>query len=210
VSATSWPTSVRPDPEGIRIKPVWTSVGPTSPSTGAREVMLRWHQWHMLMQFNHTDHDDHWGLFGTLATSDGGRVIFQVPIFSYRAMRGTKSGAVTLSGAHTVGATSLTITGGTGTLLRGDWIQIAQATDVPRAYVITSSETGGVIGIRPGLRVAHSGGAVVHHLQSVPDGFIKDTMELMDPEFALSMPSPMPGFFQPFALEFMTALRLSP
>lgn len=210
MAGSAWPTTIRPEPHEFLIKPIETVVGPTSPYTGAREVMHRYHQWHVLMTFNHTEYFDYWGLFATLNTSRGGRTIFQVPLFSYQTQRGSKTGSVTLNGAHAAGVTSLAITGGSGTLLRGDWIQILQATDVPRAYVITSSEAGGAIGINPGLRVAHSGGAAIHYLATVPDGFIKETMELADPEFARSMPSPSPGYFQPFAVEFVSALRLSP
>lgn len=137
--------------------------------------------------------------------SHGNTVLFQIPIFSYREKRGSKAGTVTMSGAHAAGATSLTVTGGTGTFSRGDWIQIARSATHPIAHVVTATEVAGVVPIYPGLRIAKSNGDTVRHLG---DGTIHDTMELAgDPEFAMSMPSPAPGFFQPFALEFVTALR---
>ena len=152
MTATPWPTSGVPDPEVYRISPRYVAVNDASPFTGSKSVMLRYQQWHVYLQWNNTTGNDYWGVFGHFAASDGGRVIFQIPIFGYRAKRGTKSGTVNLSGAHSAGATSLTITGGTGTFLRGDWVQFNQVSGVPRAHVITSSESGGVILIRPGLR----------------------------------------------------------
>jgi hypothetical protein len=208
MAAKPWPTSGISNPETFKINPMWQVVGEQNPYHGAREVMLRWHQWHAFIQWNHTTYSDYLGMFGHFADSDGGIVIYQIPIFSYRTPRGSKAGSVTLSGAHAAGLTSLTITGGSGVLLRGDWIQIGEGSGVPRAYVITSSEAGGVIQISPALRGAETGGVNVHHLGTVTQ--ILDSMELTDPDFAASMPSPSPGYFQPFALEFVSALRVSP
>ena len=172
--------------------------------------MHRWHQWHVYLQWNNTTADDYWGLFGHFNSSRGGQTLFQIPIFSYRDKRGTKSGTVNLSGAHAAGVTSLTITGGTGTFLRGDWVQFTVVSGVPYAHVITSSESGGVITINPGLRAALSG-SQVHHFGG--GGFLYDTMELpAETDFAASMPSPQVdgGYFQPFAIELVTALRVNP
>lgn len=208
MAAKPWPTSGIANPETFKINPRWQVVGEENPYHGAREVMVRWHQWHAFIQWNHTAYTDYLGMFGHFADSRGGLTLYQIPIFSYRTARGSKAGSVTLSGAHAAGLTSLTITGGSGSFLRGDWIQIGQATDVPRAYVITSSEAGGVIQIEPPLRAAEISGVNVHHLGTVAQ--ILDTMELADPDFAMSMPAPSPGYFQPFALEFVSALRISP
>lgn len=209
MAAKPWPTSGISNPETFKINPMWQVVGEQNPYHGAREVMLRWHQWHAFIQWNHTTYSDYLGMFGHFADSSGGIVIYQIPIFSYRTQRGSKAGSVTLSGAHAAGLTSLTITGGSGVFLRGDWIQFDEGGTVPRAYVITSSETGGVIQISPPLRIGHSGGLAVKYLDGTITQII-DSMELADPDFAASMPSPSPGFFQPFALEFMSALRVSP
>jgi hypothetical protein len=211
MAAIAWPTSGFPNPMSFRISPLERVVGSEeNPYTGARTILHRWHKWHLLMRWNHTVYGDLLGLMGHFNQGRGGIGIFQVPLLFYRTQRGTRSGSVTLSGAHAAGATSLTLAGGSGTLLRGDWIQIFHSTDVPYAYNVVSSETAGVIKINPGLRLAHSGGTAVYHLASVAGGTIKDTMELADPEFAESMPAPAPGQFQPFALELVTALRVSP
>ena len=205
--ALAWPSSGIPNPEVFRISPRENVVGDASPFTGSREVMHRWHQWHVYMQWNHVTNEDFWGLFGHFNNSQGGRILFQIPIFSYRGKLGTKAGSVTLSGAHSASATSLTITGGTGQFARGDWIDSNQVATVPRAYVVTAAESGGVIQINPGLRKNLANGSVIHHFAT---GQILDTMELADPEFALSMPSPTPGFFQPFSLELVSAIRINP
>ena len=190
------------------IQPREQVVGDQSPYTGSREIMHRWHQWHVYMQWNHLSQNDYLLLTAHLNRSRGGINLLKVPIFSYRAKKGNKTGSVTLSGSHTVGATSLTITGGGGLFEPGDWIWISQTTDVPRAYIITTGQTGSVIGINPGLRVAHAGGSTVHHFDG---GQILDTMELQsDPMFGNAMPSPLPGLFEPFAVEFLSALRVSP
>ena len=206
--AIAWPSSGIVEPHEFRISPLVATVGgEPNPYHGGRAPLERFHQWHVLITWNYTDQRDYIATFGHFAVYDGGENTFQIPLFHYRTMRGTKTGGVSLSGAHAAGVKSLSTSGGSGALQRGNWIQISSSTNVPRAYVVTAGEVSGVISIRPGLRVAHSSGAVVHHLQSSPDGFIKDSMELADPEFAMSMPSPSPGYFQPFALEFTTALR---
>ena len=143
-----------PTPRRFIIKPREQVIGDPNPYHGARNIMNRWHQWHVMMDFPATRAIEALRVSAHFAAGRGGRVIFKIPLFGYRAPRGNKTGTVTLNGAHTVGAVSLTITGGSGTLLAGDWISINQTTNVPRAYLVTSSETGGVIGIVPGLRAA--------------------------------------------------------
>lgn len=208
MAATAWPTVATPLHCRVWLDTV--AIGEESPFTGAREVMLRWQVWRLEMRWIDQPYLDNLQLEAAFSRSDGGGIIFQVPIFRYPRMRGSKTGGVSLSGAHAAGATSLTITGGSGTLLQGDWVQILQATDVPRAYRVTSSESGGVIGIRPGLRVAHSSGAVVHHLASVPDGWIKDTMQLDTPDIGALVDVGNNQTAGPLALEWSSALRLNP
>lgn len=209
MSGLEWPTLK--SPMEFSISPLDTVVGPTSPYTGAREVMHRWHQWHVIITWNYLRHTDGHFLMSHLNRGRGGIVLYQVPLFNYRQLRGTKSGAVTLSGAHPAGATSIAITGGSGQLLSGDWIHINDGADTPQAYQVVSSESAGVIGIIPGLRVAHTSGQGVAHLQSVSGGYIKDTMELAsDPGMPSMVPSPSPGYFAPFTVEFVTALRINP
>ena len=115
---------------------------------------------------------------------------------------------MTLNGAHTVGATSLTITGGSGVLLAGDWISINQS------YQRAAGVSGHLVRDRwrdrivPGLRAAESSGAAVTHFAI---GSVYDSMEVVgDPDFPAAEPSPLPGHYQPFAVEFLTALRVSP
>lgn len=209
MAALSWP-SYAPSPLRFGIWLETTAVGPESPVTGAREVMVRFRKWHAVMEWGNQPYLDNLALESHLSRSDMGRIIYQVPIYKYRRQRGNKSGSVTLGANAAAGATSLTLSGGSGTLLAGDWVQISQVTDVPRAYQVTASESGGVIGIRPGLRVAHSSGAIVHHLASVPDGYIKDTMQLDTEEGALVEISSFPTWAGPLSVEFTSALRLNP
>ena len=71
--------------------------------------------------------------------------------------KGTENGAYTVTGAHTLGATSLTVGAGTGTMLEGDIFTIAGH---DQTYVVTADFAGGAgtISIQPGLQVALSGG----------------------------------------------------
>ena len=157
-----------PTPRRFIIKPREQVIGDPNPYHGARNIMNRWHQWHVMMDWPAIRYNEALRAAAHFARSRGGVSIFKIPLFSYRAKRGTKTGTVTLNGAHTVGAVSLTITGGSGQLLAGDWISINQTTNVPRAYLVTSSETGGVIGIVPGLRAAEAGGGTVTHFATGP------------------------------------------
>lgn len=209
MAAVAWPSTGMPNPMSMRIKPLDVVVGPTSPFTLSREVMHRGHQWHVLMQWNHTLLADYLGLFGHFAQSRGGVAIFQIPLVFYRAKRGTKTGSVSLAAGVAAGATSWTLTGGSGTLSRGDWLQVPITSGVPMAYVVTSTEAAGVIKVSPGARTAMNIGTNILHYETASGNLIYDTMELADPDFAESMPSPAPGYLQPFALEFVTALRAS-
>jgi hypothetical protein len=84
--------------------------------------------------------------------------------------RGTMRGALTLSGAHAAGATSLVITGGAGqaakTLLTGDWMQVGTGvgtSQLVKAMADSTANGSGVITVQiePPLRRAFGSGAGV-------------------------------------------------
>jgi hypothetical protein len=208
MAAIDYPSSSMPVPSSFSISPIEHVIGTANPYTFSREIMLRAHQWHATIEWNHTDYQDCLRLIAHLSRSRMGAVTLKIPLFHYHTKRGTKAGSVTLSGAHPAGSTSLTITGGSGLLLQGDWISIDQVSDVPRAYLVVSSETAGAIQIIPGLRGAQSNGDLVRHLTQ---GLILDTMEVVtDLNLPAWMPSPLPGYFYPFSVELVSALRRVP
>lgn len=199
--------SAAPMPIRFGIQPIDQVVGDASPYTGAREVMLRYHQWHVIFEWNALPIRDYLALVGHLCNSRGGVNLFQVPILAGRAARGTKAGIVRVAEDTPAGATSAEITGGTGTINEGDWFYVLQAANTPRAHVLTSTEVGGVIEFWPGFRSAVAALTVVHHKGN---GEIYDTMELATPtpSFGTIDVSPSPNYALPgFSVEFVSALR---
>lgn len=86
------------------------------------------------------------------------------------APRGTMRGTMTLSGAHSAGATSATITAGAGqastTLLAGDWLQIGTGLTGQLVMVTGDATANGsgviTVNFKHPLRNAQSGGASVN------------------------------------------------
>jgi hypothetical protein len=79
------------------------------------------------------------------------------------APRGTMRGSPTLSGAHSQGAASLSITGGTagGTLLAGDMLGVGGLLLMVAADVTLNGSGAGTVTLVNRLRAAQSGGAAV-------------------------------------------------
>lgn len=177
--------------------------GDPNPYTFARNPLRRGHQWHQKFDWNALPYNVAAAFSGFLSVGRGGIQPYAVPIYGYRKKRGSKTGTVTLNGAHAAGAENLDITGGSGTFSVGDWFHIYSGTD-PWAHVCFSAESGGVISINPPLRMDFAGGAPLHHID---EGYILDTMELPP---AFDMPvievSSNPRYSRPFSVEFVTAL----
>ena len=213
MAALNWFASA-PIPIRASVQPIEQVIGDPSPWTGAKEVMHQFYQWHATFEWNAMPIASYLALKSHVVRGRGGAVIFKVPFPEARARRGDKAGDPTISGTAAAGSTSITITGGSGTFLSGDWIWISETTDVPRAYLVTSSETGGVIEIWPGLRVSHTN-SLIHHIGRSSDPEIYDTMELATPtpSFGMVEVSPKanpPRFAYPMSLEFVSALRQNP
>jgi hypothetical protein len=210
MAAADWPGSA-PMPVRQSVSPAWDSIRPQSPFTGSVEPAIRFHQWRARCSWNALPIDGAQSLSSHFGKSRAGETVYKIPIMLGRRKRGSKTGSVTLSGSHAAGVRNLTITGGGGTFNGGDWIWINQTTNVPFAYLVTTAESGGVIGINPGLRgrTSYGGGTIVHHIGN--DSEIYDTMELASdaPEFMTVEVGPTPYYTQPWEAEFVTALRRS-
>lgn len=76
---------------------------------------------------------------------------------------GTGAGTYQLNGAHAVGATTLAVDTGAGTILAGDVITIANGTpaDTHKYVVTTALNAGNLVIAAPGLRCAHVDNDVV-------------------------------------------------
>ena len=212
MAAIDWPTNLRKSVE-FAAWPTWQQVGQRSPYTGGSEVMTRWHQWRAQIRWGVLTHDQAHALEAFLHRLEGRRFTVRIPNWRYRRSIGTKTGSVSTSGSHVVGATGITLTGGSGLFFAGDYFQIVQESGVPRMYQVVQGEDelgGGNVTIKPGLRVAHGGGAVVDHLGKSGVTEIKETMEMTsDYGPAAMFPSPSPGYVSGPAVDFVSALRTS-
>jgi hypothetical protein len=82
---------------------------------------------------------------------------------------GTMRGTLTLSGSHSAGTNSLTVTGGAGqastTLLAGDKLQLGTGLGTSQLVVVANATANGsgvaTVTVEPALRIAFSGGAAV-------------------------------------------------
>lgn len=77
------------------------------------------------------------------------------------APRGTLRGSLTLSGGLSVGATSLALSGSTGTLLRGDMLQIGSGLGTSQLVMVTVDGTQAAVTFEPPIRTAMSSGTAV-------------------------------------------------
>lgn len=77
------------------------------------------------------------------------------------APAGTLRGTLTLSGAHALGATTLVLTGSTGTLLAGDLLQVGTGIGTSQLVMVTDDCTQASVPIEPPLRLAQSSGVAV-------------------------------------------------
>lgn len=77
------------------------------------------------------------------------------------APRGTLRGSPTLSGSHALGATTLVLTGSSGTLLAGDMLGIGTGLGTSQLVMVTADCTQASVPIEPPLRTAFAGGTAV-------------------------------------------------
>jgi hypothetical protein len=209
--AAAWPLTI-PAPARFSINPMNVVVGTANPFSGAREIMPRYHRWHVYMEWNAVSLATQQAVMTHFTTYASGATPFSVPLFNYRAKIGTKSGTTTFNGNHAAGDTTIDLTGGTGLLAAGDWVQIAHggAAD-PYAYLVVSPEASGNFVIMPALRDDKLNGDSIGKIGTGTANLIHDTMEFpegFEPDFgALEVATPVPLWGNSFALEFVTALR---
>jgi hypothetical protein len=193
------------------VSPIEEVVAPQALRHASKEVMHVYTLWHARCAWNAMRMNFYLATKAHLIRGRGGERWFKVPILEARAERGSKNGNVFFSGAHAVNSTSWTVTAGSGgVFLAGDWVMVNAATNVPYAYMVTSSESGGVIEVWPKLRAATTGSDRIFHMGDVPE--IYDTMEIATPEpiFGDVEIAPRPLYSNPFEVEFVTAVRRSP
>ena len=203
------PESVRRLMQQFDLWPTWTQVGSTSPLTGSSQVMTRQHAWRALMTWPIITHDQAHPIDAFFHRLTGKSIRVKIGHLKYRQTLGTKTGSVSLSGDHPVGAHLLSITGGSGLFVAGDYFQITQGVGIPRLYQVVQGEDelgAGSIAVNPGLRVAHGDGANIDHLGEVNP--LHETMELSAELPARPMfPGPEPGWVRPAALELVSMAR---
>ncbi len=206
----SWSYSLR-GPAEFTFSPKSHNTVTASFADGSTEVWPRWFAWTAVADWPVMSHAQYHALMALLAQAEGRASAIKVPLFHYRAPLGTKAGGVSFLAA-TAGATALTVTGGTGAFAAGDFIQINQATGVPRAYMVVAAESGGVIQIKPGLARTYTGTGVLNHIGNVnpPSSFLEETMELTSDLGAAIFPSVEPNHFRGLAASFESTRKPSP
>lgn len=78
-----------------------------------------------------------------------------------KAPLGTLRGALTLAGSVAAGATSMSVSGGTGTVLAGDLFQIGTGLGTSQLVMATADGTHAAIAFEPPARLAFSSGTAV-------------------------------------------------
>lgn len=124
---------------------------PVSPYDGSDEVTRRYSQWHCLLQFTVLTMTDAMAIEGFFAQARGPTIELNIPNFKVNTSLGTRTGTVTLNGNHSALATSLTITGGSGTFTPGTIVRVANQSHERLHYIIGGNGTTGII-IDPPLR----------------------------------------------------------
>lgn len=103
-----------------------------------------------------------------LLALNGKQGTFKLGDSSATAPRGTIAGSPTCNGTQTARSTTLTLTGHTGTLAVGDWIQISTA-----LYKVVQVNSAGSVDVFPRLRSAYAGGTAI--VYSSPVGLFRLT-----------------------------------
>ena len=205
--AFDWPTTL-PSP---READMWTvSVNAVNQSINSIRlwVIPRYSYNRCFMQWNNLQNHDALNLEGHLGRFRGQFLAGKVPHEKYRVKRGTWSGSVSVNGAHTAGATTLAVSGGSGTPQRGDWIMIDKLGSSPRAYqlALVNSATSLVLS-RPVVDNL-TGGETVSHLGDGSTTLIYDTMVMAQGQEigpGLAFASPSPPLVSPRAVEFISS-----
>jgi hypothetical protein len=103
-----------------------------------------------------------------LLALNGRQGTFKLGDSSATAPRGNIAGSPTCNGTQTARSTTLTLTGHTGTLAVGDWIQISTA-----LYKVVQVNSAGSVDVFPRLRSAYAGGTAI--VYSSPVGLFRLT-----------------------------------
>ncbi len=106
-------------------------------------------KWSFTAKYNDLTRDEFAPVFAFIMTLGGQLTSFDIvpPVIS--STSGNATGTVLANGAHTIGDTTITVDGLTGTLKAGDFIKFANHSKV---YMVTADRTGGgTLSIQPGL-----------------------------------------------------------
>lgn len=128
-----------------------------SPFTLQQQVYQHQGQrWEVTVKFPTMARADAESVLGFILSLCGQRGTFYLGDTANKTSRGTIAGSPTCSGAQTAGSTTLTLTGHTGSLAVGDWIQIGSS-----LYKVVQVNSAGSVDVWPSLRSAHAGGTAI-------------------------------------------------
>jgi len=97
-----------------------------------------------------------------LLASNNGEGTFTMGIAAGATSRGTISGSPTCNGTQTARGTTLLLTGHSGSLALGDWIQIGT-----NLYKVVQVNSGTSVEVFPALRSAYAGGTAIVYSNAV-------------------------------------------
>lgn len=152
--------------------------------TGRTQVRsLAGHRFEFTARYNNMNYSDFQPIRAFIASQRGDLETFTIVLPVICENQGTASGSVTVSGAHSVGATSVTVTGLSNTLKAGNLLVFSNHS---KAYMVTADRTGsGAVSITPPLIEALAGA------ESVTYDDVPLTVRLSNgiQEFPLSLPA---------------------
>jgi hypothetical protein len=148
-----------------------------------RSRSLGGHRWEWAARYNQMTYSNFQPIRAFIETQRGSVETFTIVLPIISEMSGTTSGAVTVSGSHSVGETAITLVGANIDLRAGDMLVFSNHT---KAYMVVDDRVGaGDVSIHPPLQSALSGAESVTY-DNVP---ITARLRNDRHEFSLGLPS---------------------
>lgn len=157
--AISYPLTLPAAFRVARMSITGSSVVSVAASPFTMEQQVYQHQgqgWQLDVQLPPMTRADAEEVIGFLLALQGRYGTFYAYDSANRTPRGSISGSATCNGAQTARASTLALTGHSGTLAVGDWIQISTY-----LYKVAQVNSGASVDVFPRLRAAHTNGTAI-------------------------------------------------
>lgn len=155
--AGTWPTS--PGFMAVNFRSNHASLMSQSVALNSDVFDMGGQRWEFTARYNNMTYTNFMPIFAFAMAQSGGAETFTITLPEISDNQGTASGAITINGAHSAGASAITLNSFSGQLIAGSFFKIAGHNKV---YMTTADRAGaGSVAIYPDLQQALAGGEAV-------------------------------------------------